>query len=246
MGVAVIGGGYAGMAAAVTLAEAGVAVTVYEAAAQLGGRARRVVVRGVALDNGLHILLGAYRETLRLIGKVHPRPDGALTRLPLDWRVHERFHLRAPRLPAPFNVAAGLLMARGAPFRERLAAARFMHAMRARAFRLDNDETVAALLAQHCQGPAITRYLWNPLCVAALNTPAPRASAQVFLNVLRDALFAAADAADLLLARTDLSALVPEPAAAFVAARGASVMTEHTVDPIGHADATVRLNVRGE
>ena len=75
MNVAVIGGGYAGMAAAVTLADAGVPVTVYEAGPHLGGRARRVVVNGVALDNGLHILIGAYRETLRLMRKVHAEPD---------------------------------------------------------------------------------------------------------------------------------------------------------------------------
>ncbi|MGZ8156528.1 MAG: NAD(P)-binding protein, partial [Burkholderiales bacterium] len=76
--VAIIGGGYAGMAAAVTLADAGVPATVYEAAAELGGRARRVVVNGVALDNGLHILIGGYRETLRLIGAVHADPEKAL------------------------------------------------------------------------------------------------------------------------------------------------------------------------
>jgi len=58
--VAIVGGGYAGMAAAATLAERGIAVTVYEAARQLGGRARCVEYRGVALDNGLHILIGAY------------------------------------------------------------------------------------------------------------------------------------------------------------------------------------------
>ena len=68
--VAIIGGGYAGMAAAVTLAEQRVPVTLYEAGATLGGRARRVEINGVTLDNGLHILIGAYHETLRLIAQV--------------------------------------------------------------------------------------------------------------------------------------------------------------------------------
>src|SRR5829696_134424 len=99
MKVAVIGGGYAGMAAAVTLAEAGAAVSVFEAAPQLGGRARCVTVNGVALDNGLHILIGAYRETLRLVQLVRPEPSQALARLPLDWRIHRRFGLTAPPLP---------------------------------------------------------------------------------------------------------------------------------------------------
>src|SRR6185503_13690018 len=126
MKVAVIGGGYAGMAAAVTLADAGVQVTVYEAARELGGRARRVVVNEVALDNGLHILLGAYSDTLRLVRAVHPRPDAALTRLPLDWHVHRRFRLKAAPLPAPLHLALGLVTASGAPVRERLAAVRFV------------------------------------------------------------------------------------------------------------------------
>ena len=67
MKVAVIGGGYAGLAAAVTLAGRGVPVTVYEAARTLGGRARRVEHRDTVLDNGLHILIGAYTEILRLM-----------------------------------------------------------------------------------------------------------------------------------------------------------------------------------
>ena len=68
--VAVIGGGWAGMAAAVELATQNIAVTVFETAQTLGGRARRVVSHGANLDNGLHILIGAYSETVRVISKV--------------------------------------------------------------------------------------------------------------------------------------------------------------------------------
>ena len=87
MNVAVIGGGYAGMAAAVTLAERGIPVTVFEAARTLGGRARRVEHRDLALDNGLHILIGAYGETLRLMRLVGADPDRLLLRLALAWRI---------------------------------------------------------------------------------------------------------------------------------------------------------------
>src|SRR5512134_1682839 len=99
MNVAVVGGGYAGMAAAVTLAERGVPVTVFEAARTLGGRARRVEHRDIALDNGLHILVGAYSETLRLMRLVGADPERLLLRLPLTWRIHDRFALRAAGLP---------------------------------------------------------------------------------------------------------------------------------------------------
>lgn len=137
--VAVIGGGYAGMAAAATLAEQRVPVTVFEAAGQLGGRARRVDYRDVALDNGLHILIGAYVETLRLIELVNPAHAQALLRLPLAWHVQDEFHLRAARLPAPLHLLIGLLRADGLSIAEKVSAARFLAALRATRFTLAQD-----------------------------------------------------------------------------------------------------------
>jgi squalene-associated FAD-dependent desaturase len=235
MNVAVIGGGYAGMAAAVTLAEQRVPVTVYEANKTLGGRARRVEHREAILDNGLHILIGAYGETLRLMRQVGADPEKLLDRHPLTWRVHQRFSLEAPRLPAPLNLLAALVSASGAPFGERLSAVRFMMRMRRRGYVLDRDTTVAALLAEHAQGPALTRLLWHPLCVSALNTPPGLASAQVFLNVLRDSLDAAREASDMLLPRADLSRLFPDPAADYVKARGGTVLAGSRVTEIEQA-----------
>ena len=233
------------MAAAVTLADAGVPVTVFEAGRELGGRARRVVVNGVTLDNGLHILVGAYRETLRLVHAVHPSPSQALERLPFDWHVHRRFRLKAAPLPAPLHLAVALITAQGAPWRERLAAVRFMRAMQRAGFRLERDVTVSALLAAHRQGPAFTRFLWEPLCIAALNTPPQKASAQVFLNVLRDGLNARRDAGDILLAHVDLTALFPEPAGTYVSARGGEIVTGAAVDSIETRTEGVVVRTRG-
>jgi predicted NAD/FAD-binding protein len=112
------------MAAAVELAGRGVPVTVFEAARTLGGRARRVEVNGVALDNGLHILIGAYREALRLIAQVSGRRETGLLRQPLDLHVLGRFRLHASPLPAPFHLATALLWAQGLGLGERLRAAR--------------------------------------------------------------------------------------------------------------------------
>jgi len=232
MKVAVIGGGYAGMAAAVTLAEKGVPVTVFEAAKTLGGRARRVEHRDAAIDNGLHILIGAYGETLRLMRQVGAEPERLLMRLPLTWQVHQRFLLKAASLPAPLHLLAGLMAATGAPLAERLSAARFIWRMRRQGYVLARDVTVAVLLDQHAQGWRMTRLLWHPLCVSALNTPPELASAQVFLNVLRDSLDAGREASDMLLPRTDLSRLFPEPAAEYVMANGGAVLTGSRVTEI--------------
>ncbi len=245
MNVAIIGGGYAGMAAAVTLAERGVAATVFEAAPQLGGRARRVVVNDTALDNGAHILIGAYRETLRLIRLVNRDAGSALLRLPLDWHVPGHFRLRAAPLPAPLHLALGLMMASGAGLGERMAAVGFMRAMRRDGFRLPHDITVSELLHRHRQGAALTRHLWHPLCIAALNTPPDIASAQVFLNVLRDSLDSSRGDSDMMLARVDLSALFPDPAADYVRGRGGKVVLGATVENVNEHDGAFGMTARG-
>jgi len=221
--VAVIGAGWAGLAAAVALTQAKIRVSVFEAARHLGGRARSVEIEGAKLDNGQHILIGAYRETLRLMRAVGADPDKLLLRSPLAIEYPGKFSLRAPRLRAPLHLAAALLSARGICWRERMAALRFMQAMRRNAYRIAADVPVAELLARHGQAGALARYLWEPLCVSALNTPAACASAQTFLNVLRDALDGAREASDFLIPRTDLGRLFPEPAAQFVHANGGSV-----------------------
>ena len=228
MKVAIVGGGYAGMAAAVTLAGQRVPVTVFEAGKSLGGRARRIEHEESVLDNGLHILIGAYVETLRLMRLVGADPDRQLLRLPFAWNMHGQFSLNAAALPAPFNLLAGLLFARGLSFTDRLAIARFLLHMRRAAWRLPRDMSVTALLERERQGAGV-RLLWRPLCVSALNTPPETASAQIFLNVLRDTLDAGRAASDLLLPRADLSALFPAPAAAWVTARGGSVLTGQRV-----------------
>ncbi len=95
-------------------------------------------------------------------------------RVPFTWNIHERFILTTAGLPPPFNLLAGLLAARGVSLRERLAAARFLLAMRRAGFALPQDMSVARLLVQERQGDVLTRLLWRPLCVSALNTPAGR------------------------------------------------------------------------
>jgi hydroxysqualene dehydroxylase len=85
------------------------------------------------------------------------------------------------------------------------------------------------MLKRHGQDGRVGHYLWRPLCVSALNTPPERASAQVFLNVLRDTLASGDEASDLLLPQVDLSKLFPEPACDFVRAKGGEVRLGETV-----------------
>src|SRR4030095_5806490 len=83
---------------------------------------------------------------------------------------------------------------------------------------------------------AVRRELVEPLCVAALNTPADEASATVFLRVLGDALFGGRGAADLLLPRVSLGAMLPEPAAAWLARAGARLALRRRGEAIEPGD----------
>jgi squalene-associated FAD-dependent desaturase len=210
------------MAAAVTLAQRGVPVTVFESGPVPGGRARRVVSQGTELDNGQHILIGAYAELLRLMRLVGVASDAVL-RMPLEIRYAAGFHFRSLPLPFPFGLLGGLLLAKGIPFAEKLGAIRFIAAMRKARFQLDEDTSVDLLLRKHRQAGGIGRFLWLPLCISALNTPPVDASAQAFLVVLRDTLCGSREASDLVLPRVDLSRLFPEPAARFVEENGGAV-----------------------
>lgn len=223
--VAVIGAGYAGLAAAVTLAEARYAVTVFEASRALGGRARRVSIEGRTLDNGQHILVGAYTTLLEMMRKVGIDPAQALVRLPLFFKVMPAFSFERASWPAPWDMVIGLLRAKGIGYREALRAINFMRTMRRAEFKLPADTSVTELLAVHHQPESLTSYLWGPLCIAALNTPPESASARVFLNVLRDGLFGAPGHSDLLLPRVDLSRMFPDAAAKYVGDRGGLVRT---------------------
>ena len=156
----------------------------------------------------------------------------ALLRIPHEIRYADGFVFRPLWLPAPLGLAAGLLAARGVPLGERIGTLKFMAALRKRRWRLHPDTTVKDLLDANGQRGQLRRYLWEPLCVSALNTPLELASANVFLAALRDTLGADAQAADLLLPRVDLSRLFPEPAAHYVRARGGTVLLRHAVEQV--------------
>jgi hydroxysqualene dehydroxylase len=233
--VAIVGAGYAGLAAAVELAGRGIPTTVFEAGRTVGGRARRVERHGLALDNGQHILVGAYSETLRLMRRVGVDPAKTLLRQPLTLQYPGRLRIRAPRLPAPFHLGWALASAQGLSAAEKFGGMQFMNCLKAARFQLGQDISVGALLDDQGQTGQLRRFVWEPLCLATLNTPVEAASAQVFLNVLRDTLGASRAASDLLLPRVDLTELFPAAAARFVDAHGGAVRSG---SPVRHLAVT--------
>ncbi|HEU5293542.1 MAG TPA: hydroxysqualene dehydroxylase HpnE [Burkholderiaceae bacterium] len=231
--VGVVGAGWAGLAAAVQAVSDGHAVTLLEMARQGGGRARSVAVDQLQLDNGQHILIGAYSETLRLMRLVGVDPAKVLQRRTLELVYPDGSGLRLPRGNVHLAFAWAVLRVRRWTWSQRWSLlARTLQWLR-NDMRNPGVDTVARL----CAGlPAPVRAdLIDPLCIAALNTPATQASATVFLRVLADALFGGPGSSDLLLPTAGLSSLFPQPALRWLEQHGATVRLGHRVQALDQA-----------
>lgn len=247
--IAIVGGGWAGMAAAIQLQRQGHQLHLWEAARTWGGRARALPLQGPAgqdwvVDNGQHILIGAYQACLHMLQTVGIDARTALLRLPLDLRYADGTGLQLPNLPPPWNAAWGIARAKGWSWHDKLALLRTAHAWQRSHFSAPAHATVADL----CQGlPArLLQDFVDPLCISALNLPAEQASARVFLRVLQDGLFSGRGGSDLLIPRTDLSSLFPATAAQWLQAQGAQLHLGERVTQLDYDPAHAAWQVHGQ
>jgi len=247
MHVAVVGAGWSGLACALELARQGHAVALVDAAPQAGGRARAVGIRlgdrEFMLDNGQHLLIGAYTETLRLMAEVGIDVDRALLRLPLEIRFPDGFLLRAPRLPAPLHLAAGLLGAAGLSWSGRCQTLAWVLRQRRQHWRLTEDVPASTLFAAAPHD--VVRRLWRPLCLAALNVELGDASGQILLNVLRDSLAGDSPSADLLIPRVDLTRAFVAAALERLISSGTELHLRSPVHGLARSEGRWRIDVRG-
>lgn len=247
----VIGGGWAGLSCAVELVQHGYRVTLLEAAPQLGGRARSIKFAGLTVDNGQHLLIGAYRQTLKLLENIGHNEADLFTRLPMQLLLNqpskENIYLKLPRfLPAPFNLAWALLKIRGFSWPERFRALTFSLRMWLRGFQLSEDQGLASLLQANGQNRDLIDNLWEPLCLATLNTPIQEASAQLFLNVLRDTFNRQTSDTDILLPHTDIGQLLPDKASDWLNRHGGKIILASRVSKLSHDGSKITAVICGE
>ncbi len=237
MKVAVVGAGWAGLAAAVYAVQAGHQVSVFEMAGTLGGRARTVdLPGGPRVDNGQHILIGAYTQTLALMQTLGVDLHAAFDRRPLSLVNTQNQGLRLGRGHPAVAFMRAVWKNPCWSVKERWALCAIAATWRLRGFQCASEQTVADLtrtLPQKLRDDFI-----DPLCIAALNTPANEASGDVFLRVLQDALLSGPGASDLLLPQQGLGRLLPEPAQRWLNANGVTIQTHQRVQALHATHST--------
>jgi len=231
--IAIVGAGWAGLASAITATQKGHQVTLLEASRFWGGRARSIKPSfedHPTLDNGQHILIGAYQQTLSLMQTVGVNLEKVFWRRPLDMRYADGSGLSLPNKSFPMNLLQGIALNPSWRFVDKWQLLKTAWKWQRMRFECEDHLTVADL----CQNmtPTVWQDLMEPLCVSALNTPAHEASGSVFLRIMKDALFGPVGSSDLLLPRLDLGDLFPHAAIKWLEKNGVSCHTGQRIESI--------------
>lgn len=243
----VIGGGFAGLAAAVELAARGRRPLLLEARSHLGGRAYSFTdtASGESIDNGQHAMMGCYAQTLAFLERIGAA--GKLVRQP-NLRVamaHRRLGhgaIACAPLPGPLHMLSGVLGYRLLSCRERCQA--LLGGLRIlRMYRRGDTElasaTVTEVLDQVGQSPRAQACFWNPVAVATLNEAPARAAAAPFAAVLAKAFFGSRRDSQFILAGVGLSELYTDDARRFVERHGGTIALHTPAAALELADGRV-------
>ncbi len=225
--VAIIGAGLAGLGAAVYLHEQA-DICLFEASSVGGGRARtlnRTLANFSELDNGQHILLGAYESTLNLLKQIGVDEEETFFRSPLKWWMDSGFQLNCPSVFAPANLIIAVLLAQTLSLSEKIGCLKHFDALR----KVAVDDTVQNWLQQNFVATKLQQNFWHPMVLATLNTPVEEASILTLSRVINSGLIATQHASDLLLPKKSLSAIFVAPALAFLAQKKARLVLNHRV-----------------
>ena len=250
----IIGGGCAGFSAATALADRGARVLLVEARPGLGGRATafRDPETGERVDNGQHILMGCYTETLRFLHRVgasdRVRWQSGLKVSMIDRRGHESV-LALPSLPSPLHLLAGVLAWDALTWRERfsvLKAGSAINPAKAGHHAPDSAETVRQWLARIGQAPRLCELFWEPLALAALNQSIDQAEAAAFIRVLERVFGPDPASAALVMPAVPLDVMYVEPSLAFLADRGGEVRVNAPARIVLDGDRVSAVRVRDD
>jgi zeta-carotene desaturase len=238
--VIIIGGGLSGLATAVELSRQGISVALYEQSPKLGGRCYSYPdeTTGDIVDNGQHVLIGAYHSTLRyleLIGTRHFLNEVSGMKLPLYHPAKGFSEFRFPRLPRPFDLLVGIMSFSLLPLRDRWAMRNLSSALRAWDKNVElklSGLTVEQWLTSLGQSDESKKCFWYPIAISIMNEHPRRASALLFARSLRAAFFGSKSDSALLISTVGQTELYVNGAVAFFQTKNANIHTGMEVEHI--------------
>jgi len=247
--IAILGAGWAGLAAAVELCQQGHKVSVFESSPQLGGRARSIQWNDRAVDNGQHLMIGAYQQMLQLLNTLQADVDSLFKQIPHRMLILDAqsaattFDLQLPTYPAPLHLLFGVLSSPSLSLTEKfLLLLRFNKLLNTK---IKTDLPVSEWLAKASLPQSYLKNILEPVCLAALTTHPQQASAKAFQSVLQQTFNAPASFTDLLIPTTDLSHVFPTLAEAFILQHGGEINTRSKVQALqvnGEQIESIKIN----
>ena len=238
--VLIIGGGLAGLSAAVELTSRGHSILLLEQKQHLGGRTYSFVhpETGDEVDNGQHLMMGCYHSTLNYLETIG---RSSLVEIQSNLSIVFRDPKKRPSLfqtvslPAPFNVLVGLLRLENISFAHRLALLRV--GMELILKNPDTNKhlqsiTVAEWLDELKQPEENKKYLWDIIAIGALNDSTDRISAALFVKVLKSAFFGSRLNSSMVIPKKGLSTVLVDGAVEYIQQRGGIILTNTSVKRI--------------
>jgi hydroxysqualene dehydroxylase len=236
--VLVIGAGVSGLSAAVDLSSRGLKVLVCEKSPHAGGRASSFIDKSTSewVDNGQHLMMGCYtaaRRYIQMIGSDSLAELQPVLNIPYYRAGSERTELRCLPLPSLMHAGSGLIRFSTIPFRELL---RMSTVVKEILFRSGPEEldgiSAAEWLSRLNQSPSARKYLWDVLCIGALNSSPEKVSALIFFRILKAIFTGARTNSCFLLPRATLSTLLIDPAVEYIRKHGGEIRTGTAVQKL--------------
>ncbi len=241
--VIVIGGGFAGLTAAAYLVKNDFNVTLLEASPKLGGRAYSFADKETStiIDNGQHILMGCYYETLKFLDLIGAGVNFHFQKLEVNFikENSKLVPLKAISLFYPFNLLIGLLNFKAISLSQRLSLLKVL----AKLPFSDPDKyykiNIRQWLKSESQSPEVLESFWKILAVGALNTSLEKASAGIFIDILRKIFLNGNKAASIILPKYGLSESYCKNAEEFIKSRGSELIFSEPVTTLMLKDGKI-------
>ncbi|RMF59251.1 MAG: FAD-dependent oxidoreductase, partial [Calditrichaeota bacterium] len=243
--IIIVGGGLAGISAALAALERGWIPLVFEKNDSLGGRVRSFRLNGIGtFDNGQHVLSGCYTHTKWLLNQINSTPLVKFQkRLEIFFLLSagRSVHFRTWNLPAPFHLLMPLWLKMPLTSEDRSFLLRWGRDF----YRLSETQlkscSVQEWLKMYGRTNLLTPILWSPLALATMNTPLEQASALLFYRILKLAFLAGVQESGLGIPQAFLNELFVAPAYSKILENGGKIFTRHRITKLRVEDGRINM-----